>query len=42
MRASAHLKPMKQSKPFYGFEIIQMHDQNAYWGFGVILTTLAK
>ena len=42
MRASAHLKPMTHTKPFLGFLIIQVDNQNAFWRFGVIPMTGMK
>ena len=41
MRARAHIKPMTQAKPFYGFDIIWMHYQNDFRGLGVIPTPQA-
>ena len=35
-RDRAHLKPMTQDKLFSGFNIVLMHDQNAFRGFWVI------
>ena len=39
MRASAHLILVTQTKQFSSFEIIRVHDQNDFRGFGVIPTT---
>ena len=39
---SANLKLVTQAKPFPVFEIIWVHNQNAFRGFGVITTTRAE
>ena len=36
MRSHAHFKSVTQAKPFSGFKIVSMHDQNFFRGFGVI------
>ena len=42
MHASVNLKPVKQAKQLYSFDTIRVHNQNAFWGFGVIITTQAE
>ena len=39
MRAIAHLKPMVQAKPFYGFKIVWVHNHDTFWGLGVVFMT---
>ena len=38
-RVSAHLKSVMRAKSFSGFNIIRVHDQNNFLGFGIIPMT---
>ena len=38
-RVSAHLKSVMRAKSFSGFNIIRVHDQNNFLGFGIIPVT---
>ena len=42
MRASANLRTFTKAKPFSGFYIIWVHNQNSFQGYGLIPITRAE